>query len=560
MDDIKTDLSAVPYKAEVLIWVLGGILLLARFLGLAPSQTLPILNVTLENQQLYSRFVAAMLVAATLYLIWEWMHLSHRLYRARLHVGLTILFSCVALWLSYSLIAANTSFADVLPAWYFIFIAVGFLIGLFVSVVAFASLMIRTQVEAKAINLSRVPVATRAVFKMSIPIVIVLMVTYYVLWYFTPMVLQVIGPCLVTFAYLFMLGPRVASLCFSQDKEGDHVPYRKRIVQLKTIIFDPHDYFYFLHKYGKQAAQNVGLPINADSKVIDPQAIQKTIREKFSDTQSQTPINFRVIPLEDIKLLIYHKDDNPKNESPENRGVRIQNLHSKKEALRVLCIPENPKDGNREITIPINLVESYAEEYISAHPDQDNETPRKLLSFAINQAVIKSMSDQYAEHYAEHLLHRAVEHGQEQQVRDILQQKNLDVNERAEAGWTALLMAAAQGYPQIMRLLLDAGANPDMGNVHGITPLMYGARYKNIEVCKLLLESGANPDLKDISGQTALMIATFLGSADVAEMLLKAGANTSIKDRDDMTALDIAYKHKQGKIAEMIRTAAKAAK
>jgi len=544
MDDTKPDLSAVPYKAEVLIWVLGLILLVARFLGLASSQSLPILNITLGNQQHYSCFVAAMLAAATLYLIWEWIQLSHRLYRARLHVGFTTLFSCVALWLSYSLIAANTPFANISPAWYFTFIAIGFLIGSFVSTIAFASLMIRTREDAKTINLPCVPVATYAQFKVWIPVIIILMVTYYILWYFTPKALKMISPILVAFAYLFMLGQEIAFLCFSQDEHGNHLPYRKRIAQLKAI-FDPHDYFYFLHKHGMKAVQKVGVPIDAD-----PQVIQKTIRDKFSDTQPQTPVNYHGQLLEEIQLKFYFKDDNPKNQSPKNLGVKIYKPHGKKETLRVMYIPVDPKHGKQEITIPTNLVESYAEEYISTHPDRDSETLRKLLSFALNQAMIKSMMDQTG-----HLLHRAVESGQEQQVRDLLKQKNLDVNERAEAGWTALLYASAQGYPQIMRLLLDAGANPDIGNVTGITPLMYGALYKNIDVCKILLEYGANLDLQDVHGGTALMVATRAGSPDVARVLLKAGANTNIKDRDDMTALDIAYKHKQGKIAKMIRKA-----
>ena len=72
------------------------------------------------------------------------------------------------------------------------------------------------------------------------------------------------------------------------------------------------------------------------------------------------------------------------------------------------------------------------------------------------------------------------------------------MNEQTEGGWTALLYAAAQGYPRILRLLLDAGANPDIGNLLGMTPLIYGARYGNLEVCSVLLEYGANIDAQDI--------------------------------------------------------------
>jgi cytochrome oxidase Cu insertion factor (SCO1/SenC/PrrC family) len=548
MDDNKPDLSARYYIAEASVWILGVILLVARFLGLAPSQPLPMLNVTLENPQYFSRVVAAMLSAATLYLILEWKQsspTSHRAYLAQVRAGFTTLFSCASLWLCYSLIAANTRFADISPAWYFTFIAVGCSIGLFVSIAAFSSLMIRTQVEAKTIHLPRVPVATRAMFVKCIPVVLILLVIYYMLWYFTPDVLKCIGPLLVALAYILMFRQGVALLFFSQDEHGKYISYRKRIARFKEI-HNTHDYAYVLHEYGGGGAAVQKLDLTKD---VAPQVIQKAMQEKFLNTQSQTPINYRVQILEETQLQFYFKDGNPKNQSLKNRGVRIHKPHGKRETLRVLFILVDPKHDKQEFTIPIDIVESYAEEYISTNPDHANEMLAKAFQYAVEQAIIRSMTEQ-----AGPVLQRAVERGQEQQVRYLLKQ-DLDVNERAEAGWTALLYAAAQGYPRIVRLLLDAGANPDMGNVHGITPLMYGARYKNVDVCKLLLEHGANLDLQDVYGMTALMIATLVGSGDVAGILLKAGANTNIKDRNDMTALDIAHKHKQGKIAKMIRTA-----
>lgn len=504
MDDDKPGLSPRYYIAEVSVLILGVILLVARFLGLAPSQPLPMLNVTLENPQYFSRVVAAMLSATTLYLILEWKQsspASHRAYWTQAHAGFTTLFSCASLWLCYSLIAANTRFADISPAWYFTFIAVGYSIGLFVSITAFSSLMIRTPVEAMTIHLPRVPVATRATFMKCIPVVLILLVIYYMLWYFAPDVLKCIGPLLAAFAYIFMLGQKVASLCFSQNEYGNHFSYRKRIAQFKESL-DSQDYSNFLLKHGIRAVQEFGVSIDEA-----PQVAQKKIREKFSETH-----------------------------------------YDKKKTIRVSRTPYNNENEKQDFEIPTALVESNMAEYIKNFPEQAKQSPEKIFQYAVEQAIESMIAQE-----ARPLLQRAVESGQEQQVRELLKQ-NLDVNERAGAGWTALLYAAAQGYPRIMRLLLNAGANPDMGNVHGITPLMYGARYKNVDVCKLLLEDGANLDLQDVDGITALMIATCVGSGDVAEILLKAGADTNIKNCNDMTALDIAHEHKQGKIAKMIRT------
>jgi hypothetical protein len=274
------------------------------------------------------------------------------------------------------------------------------------------------------------------------------------------------------------------------------------------------------------------------------------MQERFS-VESSVEFRFRVQQQEETQIQFYPKDGDKDNLSHRNQGISFHKRQGKKGLLRVLVIPDDPDKEPREMEIPTSLVETYAEGYLSTHTDDADLTFRKVFSYAINQTVIKTMLEQ-----AGPLLQRAVEAGQEDRVEELLKQ-DIDVNERAEYGWTALLYAAAQGYPRIVQLLLDAGANPDVGNVHGITPIMYGARYGNIEVCRPLLEYGADPDLQDVYGMTALMVATRLGYADVVEMLLKAGSNVAIKDRNNMTALDIAHKCKQGKIAKRLRTANK---
>jgi hypothetical protein len=546
MDDMKIDLSTRYYITEATIWLLGVILVVSRFVGLAPSQPLPLLNVTLENNQHFSRVVAVLLAAAALYLIVGWKQSSRRArdsYWAQASACFTTLWACVSLWLCYPLIAANTPFADISPAWFLGFVVIGFLLGMFISILMFASLMIRTPTEAMTLLLPRVPAATRAQYKVYISVVTILLATYYVLWHFSPEVIKGLGFFFVCVPFLLMIGEECASLCLSQDEDGKRIPYAKRIATFKKD-FDFHDYAYFLIDHGNKLVEKIGIPTKASSE-----AIQKAMQEKLS-VESSAEFSFHVQQQEEAQFQLYFNDGNKDNQSPENLGVRIHKRKGKKGLLRVLVIPEEPEEP-REMEILTSLIEEHAEQYLSTHADDVDLTFRKVLSYAINQTVIQAMIQQ-----AGPLLQRAVEAGREDRVDELLKQ-DIDVNERAEAGWTALLYAAAQGYPRIARLLLDAGANPDMGNVHGITPLIYGARYGNIEICRLLLEYGANPDLQDAYGMTALMFATRLGYADVAEMLLKTGASTTIKARNDMTALNFAHKCKQGKIAKTIRIANK---
>ncbi|WP_170232994.1 ankyrin repeat domain-containing protein [Desulfuromonas acetexigens] len=542
---MKPDISPRYYIAETTIWLLGAIIAISRFVGLAPFQSLPVLNVTLRSQQHSFRVVAAMLAAATFYLIFEWKQSpqeARNSYWAQSRAGITIIFSCVSLWLSYPFIAANTRFAGISPAWYFSFCSIGFLLGLFGSTLALSSIMIRTPAEARAINLPRMPTATRSQYMLSIPIISILIVAYYLLCYKAPEVMIGQAYFFVAVPFVYLIGAMFTSLCLKRDDDGNRIPYGKSIASLKKS-FDLHDYSYYLIDHGQTIAGKYDIRSNES-----PEEIQRAMQEEFC-LEASSSMRFHVKQLEEFQIEFYSKDGNSNNNTPENRGIRIHKSQGKKGFLRVQVISDEPENESREMDIPAALVVTYAEKYLLAHTENEDLTTRKVFSYAINQTVIHTMEQEL-----EPLLQRVVLAGQTDQVEDLLNQ-DVDVNEQTAIGWTALLAAAAQGYPQIVQLLLDAGANTDIGNLKGITPLIYGARYGNIEVSKLLLEYGANPNLQDTYGMTALMIATRYGFSDIVEMLLKAGANTKIKDHDAMTAIDFAHKYKHGKIAKMLRTA-----
>ncbi len=543
---MKLELSARYYIAEASVWLLGVTLVLARFVGLVPSQPLPLLNVTLETQQHFSQVVAALLALAALYLIFEWKQSDLKaryFFWAKARIGFTLLFVCASLWLGYPLIAVNTQFEGMSPAWCLGFLLIGFLLGEVMSLLAFASLVVRTPTESRTLRLPRIPVATRAQYVVWIPVGFLLLTAYYVLLYFSPDAIKWLGPFLVCVTFLSMVGREFASLYLSHDSEGKHIPYAKRIERLKEI-HDFHDYAYLLIDCGDRFAEDLGVDVKAA-----PHLIQAAIQKASSVESSAEAARFKVQTLEEIQFQFYSKDGDNENQALENLGVRIRKHTGKQDYLRVRVIFDDPQRESMEIEILTKVVEKNAEAFFSTQQDVTDLTSNKFVSFAIDQAVLQTMVVQ-----AGPLLHRAVVAGHEELVAELLKQE-IDVNERVEFGWTALLYASAQGYPKIVRSLLDAGANPDIGNVHGVTPLIFGAQYGNIDVCKTLLEYGANADLQDVYGMTALITATKTDHADVVQLLLGVGANRAIKDRDGMTALDWAYKRRRGNIAKYLRTA-----
>ncbi|HXJ02496.1 MAG TPA: ankyrin repeat domain-containing protein [Micropepsaceae bacterium] len=102
-----------------------------------------------------------------------------------------------------------------------------------------------------------------------------------------------------------------------------------------------------------------------------------------------------------------------------------------------------------------------------------------------------------------------------------------DPNGRDSNGWTPLLEAAYGKYPTALRLLLDRGADVNakcecLGSGYGnSTALMLAARNGGLESVKALLGRGADTSLKDEHGQTALALATTESREPAIIQLLK---------------------------------------
>ena len=92
----------------------------------------------------------------------------------------------------------------------------------------------------------------------------------------------------------------------------------------------------------------------------------------------------------------------------------------------------------------------------------------------------------------------------------------------------ALALAAQQGHTEIVRLLLDAGEDPDRYNPVGChshsTPLHQAVCYGREEVVRLLVERGARREIKDILHQgTPLDWAKYAGRPEIEEYLRTQG-------------------------------------
>ena len=101
----------------------------------------------------------------------------------------------------------------------------------------------------------------------------------------------------------------------------------------------------------------------------------------------------------------------------------------------------------------------------------------------------------------------------------------------------ALLLAADEGHLEVVRLLLEAGADKEAATIDGATTaLIVAAGSGHLEVVRLLLEAGADKDAATTDGATALLYATHNGHLEVVRLLLEAGADKEAAMIDGDTA------------------------
>lgn len=174
-------------------------------------------------------------------------------------------------------------------------------------------------------------------------------------------------------------------------------------------------------------------------------------------------------------------------------------------------------------------------------------------------------------------LFTAIENGNIKTAKFLVKQGGVDAN--STDYWkndlafheTALYKACCTPYLSIVKALIKAGADVNLGNNRGVTPLMaaclhqnknivaellsHGADVRrisdfggplsytiegkgNLQIVKKLISAGADLNERDDMDQTPLFCACRKGRIDLVELLLEAGADANVQDESGMTVLE----------------------
>jgi ankyrin repeat protein len=128
-------------------------------------------------------------------------------------------------------------------------------------------------------------------------------------------------------------------------------------------------------------------------------------------------------------------------------------------------------------------------------------------------------------------------------VAELLLQRDADVNARRKDHSTPLHVASYYGNVEIVRLLLDNGANADAKSVIEESPLHkvscgeFESQEAGARVAQLLLEHGADVNAQCHDRSTPLHLASLNGKLEIARLLLDWGADVNADSDDGETAL-----------------------
>jgi ankyrin repeat protein len=148
--------------------------------------------------------------------------------------------------------------------------------------------------------------------------------------------------------------------------------------------------------------------------------------------------------------------------------------------------------------------------------------------------------------------------GNLERVRELVKENSGLVNGFAADGFFPLGLAAFFGHRAIVEFLLKNGAevNTASRNAQKVTSLHGAVARRDVEIVKMLLECGADPNATQELGFMPLRDAAASGNLELVQLLVKHGARVDAKADDSKTPGDMATERGHKEVAEWLETKA----
>lgn len=150
-------------------------------------------------------------------------------------------------------------------------------------------------------------------------------------------------------------------------------------------------------------------------------------------------------------------------------------------------------------------------------------------------------------------IHWSIRYGHTEVLRTLIQVGKANVHLQRKLGLMApIVLAAALGNAEILEILLEGGADPNVQIRGGETALHYAASEGHVDAIKILLRYGAKIDHADEEGNTAIMDACREGNCDAVLTLADCGADLTVSNIESETVWDHALNQDNNDMLETL--------
>lgn len=128
------------------------------------------------------------------------------------------------------------------------------------------------------------------------------------------------------------------------------------------------------------------------------------------------------------------------------------------------------------------------------------------------------------------------------------------LNARSTDGWTPLHLAAFFGHADLALYLLAQSAPVDARSTNAMknTPLHAAAAGSKANLVRVLLEHGANANATQEGGWTALHAAAQNGNREMVELLIAGGADLKVRAANNQSPLDLAMLGGHAEVVDLL--------
>lgn len=155
------------------------------------------------------------------------------------------------------------------------------------------------------------------------------------------------------------------------------------------------------------------------------------------------------------------------------------------------------------------------------------------------------------------ILHKAVYDQNISKVQEIVAAKSIDIDAKSKSNLSALHMAIKQRDFEIVRFLVESGAEVNIQDGLGFSPLYYAVVQNLYDISKYLLKHEANPNLQNHIGNAPLHQIAFKGKLELMDLLLEHGANVNLKNNNGLKPLHFAQKNGGAAIIQAFKSITK---